>query len=696
MGYFVTGATGFIGRHLVEQLLDRGVSLHVLVREPSRSRLRALRERWGDEGRVHEVVGDLESPLLGLSPAQLEELRGEVEHFFHVAALYDMAASAHRLEVSNVRGTWHAVQLANALGAGRFHHVSSIAAAGRYPGVFREDMFEEATGLDDPYFRTKHASERVVRTDCRVPWRIYRPGIVVGDSRTGEMDKVDGPYYFFGLLQRLAAALPKWVPLVGIDGAVMNIVPVDFVARAMDHIAHAEGLDGRTFHLVDPAPLGVVDTINIFGRAARAARIAVRLDAGSVPRIPGALRGVLGALPRRVAGGVLNARFGIPPRLLDNLDWPTRFDCRETTRALRGSGIEVPPLDSYAQRLWDYWENELDADLRFRPELARAVRGQRVMITGASSGIGRASALKLGAAGATVLLVARSAERLEHLKAAIEKAGGVAHVYVADLSNAESRDLLTKRVLDEQGGVDVLVNNAGHSIRRRLELEYDRFHDYERTMQLNYFGALKLTLSFLPGMRERRRGQIVNVSTMGVQTSGPRFSAYLASKAALDAFSRSAASELVGDGVAITTVYMPLVRTPMAAPTELFDFFPALTSAQAADLICEAIVRRPKRVARVGGLLTEAAYLVAPRALDVWMNGLDRLSETRAARGPRAAVAEAARTLRRRMPASLRRAARWRPLAPGEEDRSPPAAPRNRAPRRAPARAGPEPRPSRS
>lgn len=251
--YFVTGATGFIGRHLTGLLLARGGTVFALVRRSSRPRLEALCQSWEGGERVVPVVGELEAPLLGLERERIEELRDSIDHLFHLAALYDMSADAHRLEAANVRGTWHAVQLAQAVRAGRFHHVSSIAAAGRYPGIFREDMFAEATGLDDPYFRTKHASEKVVRAECRVPWRIYRPGIVVGHSRTGEMDKVDGPYYFFGPLQQLAAALPGRLPLVGIDGgATLNLVPVDFVARAMDHIAHQEGLDGRTFHLVEP------------------------------------------------------------------------------------------------------------------------------------------------------------------------------------------------------------------------------------------------------------------------------------------------------------------------------------------------------------------------------------------------------------------------------------------------------------
>ncbi len=626
--YFLTGATGFIGRHLAELLLARGGTVYALVRASALARLESLSQGWDGRERLVPVIGDLESPLLGVELERLDELRGSIDHFFHLAALYDMSASAHRLEAANVRGTWHAVQLANAIRAQCFHHVSSIAAAGRYRGLFREDMFEEATGLDDPYFRTKHASEKVVRTQCRVPWRIYRPGVVVGDSRTGEMDKVDGPYYLFRPLQQLAAALPSQLPMVGIDGgSALNIVPVDFVSRAMDHIAHQGGLDGRTFHLVDPEPKSTLETINLFARIAGAPRFAVQIGGAIGARLTGLISGRAGAASLRVVGAAVNSLFGIPPSLLENLDWTTRFDCRQTLHALEGSGIAVPPLETYARLLWDYWEDELDIDRRFSPALARAVRGRRVLITGASAGIGRAAAVKLGAAGARVLLVARSEERLERIRESIERAGGEAYAYPVNLASVEQCDLLAKRVLDEHGGVDILVNNAGRSIRRSLDLAYERLHDYERTMQLNYFGALNLTLHFLPGMRERGDGHIVNVSSLGVQTGEPRFSAYVASKAALDAFSRAASGELFGDGVSITTIYMPLVRTAMSKPTRLYDLLPELTAAQAAEWIARAIVDRPRRIALTAAVLAEAVYLVAPRVGDAVTNALFRASQ---------------------------------------------------------------------
>ena len=543
MRYFVTGATGFIGRHLVGELLKREGTIYVLVREGSRARLEELMSSW-DAGpdRIVPVIGDLTAPMLGVSDADRKQLEG-VDHFFHLAASYDMSADDETNRRSNVDGTRHAVELANDLGAQRFHHTSSIAVSGRYRGLFREDMFDEGQKLADPYSQTKFESEKLVRDELTVPWRVYRPAIVVGHSETGEMDKIDGPYYFFKVIQRARALAPPWLPLIGLEGGKINIVPVDFVAKAMVHIAHQEGLDGRAFHLTDPQPKSAGKVINSFARAAHAPEFGMRIDRQMLNIVPKQARSMLAQLPpvRRITDQVLGD-FGIPREVLSYIDYPSDYDCRDAQAALEGSGIQVPALEGYADKLWDYWERNLDPDLFKDRSLRGAIEGKVVVITGASSGIGKALAGKVGEAGATVVLVARSAEKLEEAKAEIEEAGGAAAVHPADLSDIEDCDRLVAEILAEHGRVDVLVNNAGRSIRRSIANSYDRFHDFERTMQLNYFGALKLILGFLPGMRARKTGHIINISSIGAQTNTPRFSAYVASKGALDAFSRSIAS----------------------------------------------------------------------------------------------------------------------------------------------------------
>jgi NAD(P)-dependent dehydrogenase (short-subunit alcohol dehydrogenase family) len=638
MGYFVTGATGFIGRNLIELLLAREGTIYVLCRKGSVGKLDALIDRWGAEpGRVVPVLGDLSKPHLGVDAGQLTD---EIDHFFHLAAIYDMTAHAESQRVANVEGTRRAVELAEAVGARHFHLASSIAAAGLYKGTFTEDMFNEAQNIENhPYFQTKHESEAVVRNACSVPWRVYRPSMVVGHSETGEMDKVDGPYYFFKALQRLRGVLPGWLPIIGIEGSPINIVPVDFVAKAMDHIAHLDGLDGQAFHLTDPDPLTVGQLIKVLTKVAHAPVPAVNIGLPVFQVLSPIIKSAFKAAPpaKWIADRVL-AEIGVPASVLNYLNYPTLFDTTKTAQALAGTDIAVPPFRSYAATLWDYWERALDPDLAKHRSLTKALNGKVVLITGASSGIGQSTALKAAAVGATVLLVARSPEPLARTKAEIESVGGRAFVHRCDLADMSDIDRMAKEVLAEHGRVDILINNAGRSIRRSVALSYDRFHDYERTMQLNYFGAVRLILALLPVMRGSldgyKGGHIINISSIGVQTNTPRFSAYVASKAALDAFSRCIASEVIGDDVHLTTIHMPLVRTPMIAPTTMYNAFPTITPGEAADMICDAVINQPKRVGTVLGNLGELAYDVSPKSVDAVLNrGYKLFPDSKAARG---------------------------------------------------------------
>ncbi len=623
MDYFVTGATGFIGKRLVRKLLARPESkVHFFIRSADPEKLEALYAFWGaDRGRAVPVVGDLKAPHLGVPKAEQRKLRGKIDHFFHLAALYDLGASAEEDDAVNIAGTRNTLALAEAIGAGRFHHMSSIAAAGMFEGIFREDMFEEAENLDHPYFRTKHEAEGIVRKECKVPWRIYRPSSVVGDSRTGEMDKIDGPYYFFKIIQKLRRILPSWLPTVGLEGGRINIVPVDFVVDAMHHIAHLDGQDGKCFHLTDPHPHRVGDVLQIFARAAHAPDMGLRINAALLGFIPrGVKKSLLALTPvRRIRNAVMKD-LGLPDDILDFVNYPTRFDCRETERALAGSGIGVPPLEDYAWRLWDYWERHLDPDLFIDRTLKGQVRGKVVLVTGGSSGIGKATARKLAEAGAITVIVARDPEKLDETKREFEADGLELVAYSADISNHEECDEFVREVNEEYGGVDILVNNAGRSIRRAIENSFDRFHDFERCMQLNYFAAVRLAMGFLPKMIEKRRGHIVNISSIGVLTNAPRFSAYVASKSALEAFSRCAASEFADRGIDFTSINMPLVRTPMIAPTKFYQNVPTLTPEEAADLVVEAIIRKPVRIATRLGVFGQVVHAFSPKVAQIIMN----------------------------------------------------------------------------
>ncbi|NLB15136.1 MAG: SDR family oxidoreductase, partial [Gammaproteobacteria bacterium] len=415
----------------------------------------------------------------------------------------------------------------------------------------------------------------------------------------------------------------------------INLVPVDFVADAMDHIAHKPGLNGGCFHLTDPDPRRIGEVLNLFARAGHAPQMSMRLDARMFAFVPSPLKAAVGNLPpvKRFVSMLLRD-LGIPREVGKFVTYPTRFDSRETERALKGSGIKVPPLEDYAWRLWDYWERHLDPALFIDRSLKGKVKGKVVLITGGSSGIGKAAAQKIAAAGAVTVIVARGEEELFATRDQIIAAGGTCHAYTCDLADMASCDALVEKVLAEHGGVDILVNNAGRSIRRSIELSYDRFHDFERTMQLNYFGSLRLIMGFMPKMTERRRGQIINISSIGVLANSPRFSAYVASKAALDAFSRCAQGELSGKGIAFTTINMPLVKTPMIAPTKMYDSVPTLSPDEAGDLIVQAIIERPTRIATRLGVFASVVNAVAPKAYELVMNtAFELFPDSAAARG---------------------------------------------------------------
>ncbi|MFC6285711.1 SDR family oxidoreductase [Nocardioides sp. GCM10027113] len=625
MSYFVTGATGFIGRFLVQELLDhREGDIYVLVRKGSLPRMEALIRRW-DTRRVIPVVGDLSARNLGVAKRWVTEHAGSIDHFFHVAAVYDMTADDETNQVMNVEGTRHALQLADQLKVGCFHQVSSVAAAGEYHGHFDETMFEEGQLLPSPYHRTKYESEKLVRDEATVPWRVYRPSIVVGDSQTGAIDKVDGPYYFFPLMKRLRT-LPGWLPMVGVDLGDTNVVPVDYVVKAMDHLAHQPGLDGEAFHLVNPDPQPVVDVINLFCKAAGAPQFATPVDrsvtnAGPLGLLPRAVRplsvlnSVVKSAPAQLLLDQTIGRLGIPAEVLAHTSFTAEFDSRRTEKALAGSGISVPDLESYADTLFGYWEDHLDTATGRDPKNREALAGKHVVITGASSGIGLVTALKVAQAGGVPVLVARSKDKLEDTRATIEQRGGTAYVFPCDLTDLDAIDRLVEQIVAEVPSVDFVVNNAGRSIRRSLRLSQDRFHDFERTMQLNYYGAIRLVMGLLPTMQEQGRGHVVNISSIGVQTSPPRFSAYIASKAALDAWSNVVASELVGDGVTFTTIHMPLVRTPMIAPTKLYDKVPTISPAQAANLVVKALVERPHEINTLLGNVGSVGHTLAPKTM---------------------------------------------------------------------------------
>ncbi len=604
--YFVTGATGFLGKRLVERLLRRPetTAVHVLVRETSRHKAAAL---WPGAEHLHPVTGDLTEPGLGVDPGVL----GPLDHVVHLGAVYDLTADEAANRAANVDGTRNLLEFAAVAKAGLLHHVSSIAVAGDHRGRFTEADFDLGQRFGSPYHATKFQAEKLVR-EQPLPFRVYRPSAVVGDSRTGEMDKIDGPYYFLPAISRLAT-LPRRLPLAAPDLGATNLVPVDYVVEALEYLIHREAPSGSTYHLAAARPQPLHEIYNAFARAADGPRIGAVLPApvaGVLRRVGHAAAAGVDRLPggRATRAAVLD-ELGVPLDVLPHLSTEVEFDTARTTTALFGSGITLPELRDYAAPLYRFWREHLDPDRARRVGL----EGRTVLITGASSGIGRASALAVARKGAKVLLIARRADELEKVRVEITAAGGLAAAYPCDLTDGDAIDALVKDVLADHGAVDMLVNNAGRSIRRSVGLSTERFHDFERTMAINYFGPVRLTLGLLPSMTQRRFGHIVNVTTQGLQTDTPRFSAYLASKAALEEFGLTAGRETLSDGITFTSVRMPLVRTPMIAPTGTYRGLPSSSPERAAALVVKALRERPEILDLPEGRAAELATLAAPR-----------------------------------------------------------------------------------
>lgn len=664
MNYLVTGATGFIGRFVIEELLKRSEScVYAVVRPGSEAKLARIRERLqASEDQLICLRGDLTKPQLGIAGSNMEMLTGQIDHVFHLAAIYDLTAAAEPQQKANVEGTRHALQAAAAIKARCFHHISSIAVAGLYPGRFDETMFEQATDLNDPYFITKHLAERCVREEAEIPYRIYRPSMVVGHSKTGEMDKIDGPYYLFQLLEVLGRNLPGWLPLIGIVGGQFNIVPVDYVAQALVHIAHSPGHDGECFHLTDSRHYQLGELLQLISAQDK------RLP-DFIWEIP---NGVIKVLPKQTIPTLakqkllrdLLAKLGIAPGALSYITYPTTYDRSKTAAALQGTDISPPLLADYLPVLWQYWQESLsprsheknrdkkyssdkvnDKVLFRKPELLPYVKrardywkwntksilnsqaalqarvsGKLVVLTGASSGIGAEVAHRLAAAGATVILIARSQDKLAALADDIRVQGGRAFSFPADLTKEVDCDRVCQAIAEQHGTVDILINNAGRSIRRSIKFSLDRFHDYERTMQLNYFGSVRMALKLLPGMLDQKDGHIINVSTVGVQANPARFSAYLGSKWALEGWSWVAANELAHTGVTVSTINYPLVRTPMIAPTKIYDYTPAMSPEKAVDWMLDIIITRNKRKVGPLGLAALGMYYALPKLSESIVN----------------------------------------------------------------------------
>ncbi len=618
MRIFVTGATGWIGRHLVPLLLEPATDLVLLARSE-------LPGGLGADERVAVVRGDVRAPGLGLSAEDRARLDpGTLDHVLHLAAIYDLEADEAELEAVNVGGTRHLLDLLEGSGfGGVLHHASSIAVAGDFDRTLKEDDLDKRQRFPTPYHRTKHASEKLVR-ESGLRFRVYRPSAVVGHSKTGEMPRLDGPYFLFRAIHRLREALPAWVTLPGMDPGRINMVPVDFVAAAITTIALRDGLDGKGFHVVDPDPPPFYRTFNLIAKAAGGPRMAKWTAGGLAKALPGAgpVLGQLGSL--KFMRREWAADLGIPPAAVDSMNPHVRYDTTNLLAALEGTGVACPPQASYATALFDHYLRHLDPDLDVPARDRALFGGKRALVTGGSSGVGAALARQLGAAGAHVVVVARREAELREVVEAIRAAGGAADYVVADLSELAECDRVVEETQRAHGPIDLLFNNAGRSIRRPIAESLDRFHDLERTMQINYFAPARLIRAVLPTMRARG-GHIVNVLTAGAHMPSVKFGAYTSSKAALSQLGDVIAAEHMHEGVRVLNAYLHWVRTPMMGATGAYDDVPAMTPETAAASILEAIAHRKQHLLRGEDRRRHTLARLHPSGLGRIMNVLSRI-----------------------------------------------------------------------
>lgn len=624
---FITGATGFIGRYVVRNLLTQGHTVHALVRPASRKSRASIIQDLNDHaaqsaGVLAIVEGDLAHKCMALSDADLELIAG-TDHVFHLAALYDLEASTDNLTLANTTGTQNLCDcLVERSYAGRLHHVSSIAVAGDYSGTYKESMFDEGQTHPHPYHRSKFEAEKIVR-DSSLDYRVYRPGSVIGHSETGFIDSIDGIYYAFAGIASAASILPSWVkiPIPKISGG-LNVVPVDFVANALTHISLNSDSKEKTFHLTDPSSPSITKLLATLLKVAGGPRLGQM--PGKLP-IPAPAK-ALSMLPifKAIKGGFLE-EFDMPPEeVFEAMNLKVKFDSSHTLAALTGTDIACPEFKSYAKYIYRYYTDHLNPALHREDFYREKLSGKLIVITGASRGIGQSAAEIAGKAGAHVILVARNADDLATVTKGIQERGGQATAYQADLSSYDDIDSIAERIINDLGPIDALIHNAARSIRRPIGESLERFHDFERTMRLNYFAPVRLTLKLLPSLIETQ-GSVVMVLTLGVLMPGPFFSAYLPTKAALDVFGDVLASEYTHRGLHVASIYLPLVKTAMMAPTkEYADRVDLMTPTKAAHMILDGVAHRKRRVMLPVGRLFSLANRLAPGPTSRVLNLLRR------------------------------------------------------------------------
>jgi short-subunit dehydrogenase len=620
----ITGATGFLGQYLVEALLEQNKELTLLVRQPESAQLKELLKRWECKERKSSIkllAFDLAEEDLGLDEG---ERLNQYDHVYHLAAIYDLASSETDVLNANVEGTRRLLtRLCEDKFKGCFHFISSIAVAGNYAGKFDEFMFDEGQSHNHVYHLSKFESEKIVREFKqleRFSVRIYRPSAIVGDSKTGAIDKVDGLYYLFLVVSFLKRWLPSKVPLLlPKTKVVLDVVSVDYVVKSLVCLSLLKESDLPEglfcFHLSDPSTPSLSEVFDKLLKVSDGPSVGLTVPVDQVSRFVFAkqFKMVRSLQAIHILKKEILRSLNIPADIFKALMPELRFEAKNTLSLLDKHAIMPPKFDAYVEVLWDYYNKNLDPQKHRLTYAKKIFKNKRVLITGGSSGIGFESAKIAYSLGARVILVARDESKLKQCESTIKAQGenlGEIETYSCDLSDLLACDELVRYVESKYGTVDILYSNAGRSIRRSISKSQGRFHDLERTMQLNYFGAARLILGLLPGMLKQGGGQVVHSSSMGTLSATPRFGPYMASKIALDTLMDSMAAEFANQNIIFSVIKFPLVQTPMVAPTAEFKKSKLIAPEQAAMMFVDAVVDQSRlKVPMAGKLLSFASFL---------------------------------------------------------------------------------------
>lgn len=563
MKYLVTGATGMIGRCLVQRLLEHSdAQVFVLTKRGEDEQLADCLDFWSGGKRITPVYGDMSASMLGIDMDRMGGQLADVDHVIHLAWLSGQTKDAADC---NVAGVGHALALCLSLHDPCLHFLSSASGLA---------FTTAASGQTDWFTWAKREADALIGKQKNVRSRIYRCGTVINSAHLGLHAHLQAALQLATVAEVCLALLPGIVNWPENFASITNLISTEAVADAIDHWASVEDL----------APSEIV-----------------------LPGAPG--QGVFNGHVR--TGAYDSVHLAQALRVVQGESGLSRYP------------LQAPALPSDSGSYVHTWNDVEDIDQCELRQLRRSLSGKVVLVTGGSSGIGLATAIRCARAGAITIICGRSVRKLNEARLRLAEEGLEVIAHRADVADERSCNSLVELLNDDYGGVDLLINNAGHSIRRCVESSYDSPHDFSRLMNINYFGALRLIMGFLPGMTARRAGHIINISSIAVLTGMSHFSAYAASKAALEAWSRSAAGELARAGIHFTTINMPLVRTPMSAATKLYDSLPALEPDEAASLVAQAIIGKQARIASPDGLLGGVLHALSPELAQLLMSALN-------------------------------------------------------------------------